>query len=307
MIKQHYIAGSITAGCFSTFIGHPLDTIKVYQQTHHVSKKRGIIHIAKLLADGDLLRLFRGIGAPMANQILMNSVMFTVFHNMKDVANQSTILNENSSALVAGLFSGFATACLSTPTDWLKIQAQVSLSNNNGTKQQPTRRYDMASILKHRLLQDRKNKFDISYFIRTIYRGHVANLGREGVFTMVYLGMYDRICSAVKERRRASLSNNNDNFEDDDPLGTKDIVLISSFTGAFAWISNYPFDTIKTIIQANTTQKKITVRDAIRSIYNSGGYQAFWRGVGSSTFRAMLVTSTRMLAYEKTIQLLNAY
>ena len=58
----------------------------------------------------------------MENQILMNSVMFTVFITVKEKANSSPFLDDNSSALVAGLFFGFATACLSTPTDWVKIQ-----------------------------------------------------------------------------------------------------------------------------------------------------------------------------------------
>ena len=135
--QSHCIAGSVTAGCFSTLIGHPLDTIKIYQQTH-TTKLKSILDIASYLARGDELRLFRGVGPPMANQIIMNSVMFTVFNNVKDKANQSIYLDDNSSALVAGLFAGFATACLSTPTDWFKIQAQVSLSNsnNNNTKQQ---------------------------------------------------------------------------------------------------------------------------------------------------------------------------
>ena len=90
-----------------------------------------------------------------------------------------------------------------------------------------------------------------------------------------------------------------------------DVIGISSFTGACAWIANYPFDTVKTVIQAggisSTTRQhtKINMTDTIRLVYNSGGFQAFWRGVGSSTFRAMLFTSSRMLAYEKTLQMLN--
>ena len=154
MTKQsHCIAGSVTAGCFSTILGHPLDTIKIYQQTH-TTKSKSILDIATYLARGDVLRLFRGVGPPMANQIIMNSVMFTVFNNVKDKANQSVYLNEDSSALLAGLFAGFATACLSTPTDWFKIQAQVSLSNNNNNSnvKQIPRRYDMVSILFHTII-----------------------------------------------------------------------------------------------------------------------------------------------------------
>lgn len=295
--QSHCIAGSITAGCFSTLLGHPLDTIKVHQQTNPKLARGNLLDMVKILTRGDALRLYRGIGPPMANQIIMNSVMFTVFNNVKDTANQSALLDQNSSALVAGLFSGFATACISTPSDWFKIQAQMSLSNagNNGGQ---SARYDVSSITRDHLMKN--GRFHPYLLTRMLYRGHIANLGREGVFTMVYLGMYDRITHAVKERRRSS-------NHDDEPLGVGTVILISSFTGACAWICNYPFDTVKTVMQAglsSTQQERITLRSAVTSIYNSGGWKAFWRGAGSSTVRAMLVTSSRMLAYEKTIQML---
>ena len=53
----------------------------------------------------------------MANQMIMSTVMFGVFNNVKERANQSTYLDKNSLALVTGLFLGFATACISIPTD----------------------------------------------------------------------------------------------------------------------------------------------------------------------------------------------
>jgi len=112
---------------------------------------------------------------------------------------------------------------------------------------------------------------------------------------MVYLGLYDRISNTVKNRKQ---------IDDRGQLSVGDIMVISSFTGACAWIGNYPFDTVKSVMQANATQN-ITIKSEIQSIHKSGGFKAFFRGVGSSTFRAMLVTSSRMLAYEKTIQALS--
>lgn len=238
------------------------------------------------MARGNVLRLFRGIGAPMANQIIMNSVMFTVFNNVKDTANQSKYLDANSAAFAAGLFSGFATACLSTPMDWLKIQAQITLSDSKQST-----RYNILSILRQSAVKD--GKVDIPFLTRTLYSGHIANLMREGVFTMVYLGLYDRISEVVRYRR---------NLGSHEPIEMKFVILISSFTGACAWLCNYPFDTVKTVMQAG--HRHVTLRNAIQTIHDDGGWKAFWRGAGPSTFRAMLVTSSRMLAFEKTIQLL---
>lgn len=103
----------------------------------------------------------------MSNQIIMNSVMFTIFNKMKDVANHSPSLDANSAAFAAGLFSGFATACLSTPMDWIKIQAQISLSETTGTKQSTYSRQGVLSVLRRHMVRD--GKVDVSFFFRTLY------------------------------------------------------------------------------------------------------------------------------------------
>jgi hypothetical protein len=47
-----------------------------------------------------------------------------------------------------------------------------------------------------------------------------------------------------------------------------------------------------------------SISAAVRSIYKLGGVRGFFSGAFPSTVRAMLVTSSRMLAYEKTLQML---
>ncbi|KAL7496332.1 hypothetical protein ACHAWT_004483 [Skeletonema menzelii] len=301
----HNIAGSITAGCFSTILGHPLDTVKVHQQTSaHKFTNPSSLHVAKELCQGNALRLFKGIGPPMANQIIMNSVMFSVFHKLKDVTSQSG-MDEKSASLCSGLLSGFATACLSTPFDWFKIQAQLSLTNKQVSRgsitatTEVTAKTDVLSICKH-LWHD--NNHRMTKVIQTIYRGHVPNLAREGVFTMVYLGTYDLISNAVRAKRYQQT--NQQKY-----LPMHDVIMISSFTGACAWICNYPFDTIKSVMQSSkkkqgTESNLSTIGSTIQAIYKSGGVTSFFRGMGPSTLRAMLVTSARMLAYEKTLQIL---
>lgn len=315
----HDIAGSISAGCVSTTLGHPLDTIKVHQQTQTTTAttakgSTSSFQVAKSLAKGNPIRLFKGMAPPMANQIIMNSVMFSVFNKVKDTDSISTNHNEasssSSSALYAGLLSGFATAFISTPFDWFKIQAQLALTshtnncsdNNNKGSTKTRRKTDVVSILRY-LIHDNQN--NVLKVTQTLYRGHVANLAREGVFTMIYLGLYDTISKEVKIRSNM----NNDNYDNEyecqgQQLHIGQIVVISSFTGACAWICNYPFDTIKSVMQGNRQSRSISMGSAVRQIYRSGGGRAFYNGVGPSTFRAMLVTSSRMLAYEKTLFLL---
>lgn len=231
------IVAATAAGIVTTAIGHPLDTIKVHLQTNPSigSTTAAANH---LLTQGVL---FRGILPPLCNAVIMNTVMFSVFHGVKDlVQGDDDDSHSLANSLLAGTISGFLTACISTPTDYFKIRAQLNRQR--------------------------------SVSLRNVFRGHVANLGREGVFTMVYLGLYDRMS----------------------PSGFPQIAAASSVTGGLAWIASYPFDTIKTVMQSSSS---LSYRQALAQIGNG-----YYRGCGASTGRAMLVTSLRMIVYEMVLQ-----
>jgi hypothetical protein len=105
------IVGSTFAGLISMTLGHPLDSIKTHLQTN--SKFHNSTQVIQTI----LLGLFRGITPPLVNAVVMNTVVFSVFDRV-----QTTTDNP----FVAGMMSGFATAVISTPTDYIKIQAQLS-------------------------------------------------------------------------------------------------------------------------------------------------------------------------------------
>lgn len=240
---RYNILGSTVAGLTSTLLGHPLDSIKGHLQTNprfHSS--------LEVIREIQIQGLFRGMGPPLLNAIVMNTLMFSVFDGVRATYQDP---------FVAGMISGFATAMISTPTDYLKIHAQL-----HGTKS--------LSLLKRTSLP-------------LLYRGHLANLAREGVFTMAYLGLYHKIdeISGVnsRETKKSSLLW---------------VAWRSSITGAIAWIASYPFDTIKTVAQSQNASTRISYW----SVLQSQPLPQLYRGCRTSTFRAILVTSSRMVAYE---------
>jgi solute carrier family 25 carnitine/acylcarnitine transporter 20/29 len=273
------VLGAAGAGCVSTLLGHPLDTIKIHLQTTTTNHNRSSLsswQVAKSLRYG----LWRGIYPPLANAIVMNTIMFSVFENMKQSLATETKNDPNhlsaSASFVAGICSGIATACISTPADYVKIQAQLSSTHNTPSSS--------LEIVRRSLSQNGQNP-------TIFYRGHVANLLREGIFTMVYLGLYDQV----------------------HPQGWKEVALTSSLTGALAWVASYPADTIKTISQA----QNLSFLEAVQQLWSRGSGSGtgtgtgtgtgaggvgsianFYKGCGTSTGRAILVTTSRMMAYE---------
>ena len=85
------------------------------------------------------------------------------------------------------------------------------------------------------------------------------------------------------------------------------VALASASTGALAWVASYPFDVVKSVQQAKPMGKDggsagTTIMAAFREVYRRGGLGSLYRGVSASTFRAMLVTCSRLVAYEFTLQ-----
>ena len=75
----------------------------------------------------------------------------------------------------------------------------------------------------------------------------------------------------------------------------KDIDIMASFVfggiaGSTAWLFIYPQDGIKTIIQANNTNK-IKITDLIYSTYKNGGIRQFYSGFSMAVARAILLHS----------------
>ncbi|MGK3749473.1 MAG: solute carrier family 25 carnitine/acylcarnitine transporter 20/29 [Bacillariaceae sp.] len=287
-MDQKQVVGSTVAGISSTVLGHPLDTIKTHLQTNPKLHNNSFNAFKKIQLKG----IFRGITPPLVNAITMNAVMFTVFDTVQ------TRTNNNS--FISGIISGFATAIISTPTDYIKIQMQLSSLSLSST---------LSSVLLHNN-NNKKNKIrGVTSIIGKLYRGFTVNLAREGIFTMVYLGIYHWIL----EKEEIYYCNNNNNNNNNNSNNFNHIVFVtgtSAFTGALAWIITYPFDVIKTIIQSGSISnvngninRNISnfnfLRQQIQTMYTNHGLKMFYRGCIPSTGRAMLVTSSRMLAYDQ--------
>ena len=258
---------SAAAGCCSTLLGHPLDCVKVRLQT-----KPGLTTLgcaSHMLRNEGVAAFAKGLSPPLANAVLLNTVMFMAFAEAQRHLPQNTL-----GSLLAGGFAGVAQAFLTTPLDWLKIQAQLS----------STRVSAWALLLQ--TLRQRPT---------ALYLGHSMNLLREACFTACYLGLYARIRQALAP--------------DDARMPLQLVATVSATTGALAWLVCYPFDVVKSVQQAQAPNKPgplSSIAGATRHVWTHGGWRGFYRGAAASTARAVLVTCSRLVAYEQTKALLTS-
>eukprot|EP00908_Phaeocystis_cordata_P022503 Transcript_4917.p2 GENE.Transcript_4917~~Transcript_4917.p2 ORF type:complete len:285 (-),score=94.02 Transcript_4917:281-1093(-) len=256
-------ACSAAAGVTSTCLGHPLDCVKVRLQT----AKPGLTTLgcaSEMLRTGGLGAFAKGLSPPLANAVLLNTVMFVAFAEAQRRLPQDTL-----GSLLAGGVAGVAQAFLTTPLDWLKIQAQLSAAVGGGS----------SSAL---LLQTLRRRPGL------LYLGHSMNLLREAAFTACYLGLYARIRHALAPGDARM------------PLSL--VAAVSATTGALAWLVCYPFDVVKSVQQAQPPAKPgplSSIGGAARHVWAQGGWRGFYRGAAASTARAVLVTCSRLVAYEQ--------
>lgn len=258
MAAVEILAGS-ASGLFCTLIGHPLDCVKVRQQSERGRPTSTAARAARMLREEGTTAFARGVGPPLVNAAVVNSLMFLVFAECRRQLPDGAL-----GAFASGAVAGVATATLSTPFDYLKIQSQLRGSRPLAVLGATLRAGGAGRII--------------------LYRGHAINCLREGVFTCVYLGIYDAV-------RTASFG------EERPPLPA--VAAVSAASGALAWVANYPFDTVKTAQQAVPPgAPRRNAVDAARSIWRGGGAASFFRGLAPSTARAILVTSSRLVVYE---------
>ena len=264
------IVASVASGCAATSLGHPLDCIKVRMQA---SQRPGLGTAACALEmlKGEGVRAFtRGIGPPLAEKLFMNTFMFLAFTESRKVLPDNTF-----GSLLSGAIAGLVTSMVSTPCDWVKIQQQTrggAITN--------------LAIIGEALRAGGPAR---------LFTGHVMNMGREGVFTAFYLGLFDVI-------KQCLLSGRMQQVQPGERLPIHLVAAASASTGAIAWVASYPFDVVKSVQQAqpaHAAARRSSISGAAESIWRAGGWRAFYRGVSASTLRAVLVASSRLVAYEQ--------
>lgn len=268
------IVASVTAGCTATFLGHPLDCIKVRLQNSKPGQSTIKCALEMLKIDGPRA-FFRGLGPPLLEKVLGSTLMFVAFEEAR-----KRLPDTAAGALLAGAISGLATSVLSTPTDWVKVQAQI--------RGVPVRTV-LADVLRAGALRSVPSM---------LFTGHVMNMLREGVFTAVYLGLYSRLRATFITPPSVA------DVVPGTPSSVPPLHLVaaaSATTGALAWASAFPFDSVKSVQQAQpafVSSTRSSPGGAAAALWQQGGVAAFYRGLSASTARAVLVTCSRLFTYE---------
>ena len=203
------VVASVASGCAATSLGHPLDCVKVRMQALQRPGLGPITCALEMLRAEGPRAFTHGIGPPLAEKLFMNTFMFLAFAESRKVLPDNTL-----GSLLSGAIAGLVTSIVSTPSDWVKIQQQTRGGAGS---------FD---IIREALR---------SGGIQRLFTGHCMNMGREGVYTAFYLGLFDAIKSMVMANGGAQRG---------ERLPIHLVAAASASTGAIAWVASYPFDVV---------------------------------------------------------------
>lgn len=118
----HYLIG-VVAGAAGVLTGHPLDTVKIRQQTETQSIYRCC---SSIIQNESILGFFKGMSSPLISFTAIHAIAFGVYGNtIKLFDNYHNLLG----SFIAGNIAGIAQCSICIPSDLVKIKLQLQKDN----------------------------------------------------------------------------------------------------------------------------------------------------------------------------------
>ena len=132
--------------------------------------------------------------------------------------------------------------------------------------------------------------------VRSVFRGSVATLARDGPGSAAYFAAYEYIKRELSPKDKLTGR----------PTGELSLVAVTcagAAAGVAMWIPVFPVDTVKSRLQ--TSEGHVTIGGIVRELYGKGGFKAFFPGFGPALTRAVPANAATFLGVELAHQAMN--
>ncbi|KAL2856634.1 mitochondrial carrier protein [Aspergillus pseudoustus] len=285
-------AGGIT----QVLIGQPFDIVKVRMQTQ---ANQNAIQVARnILRHEGALAFYKGTLPPLLGVGACISIVYTTFHTISETLKSQTnctTLSTPLTYLVGGL-AGLANSLISGPTEHVRIRLQT-------LQDFPSRRDAQIQARNPGVIPCIRT-ITAHGGLRGLYRGQVPTMLREfgsyGVWFSVYELLLSRV-SAPATRIDTSTTTTTTEAKVKGQIPTYKIATCGILTGLVLWTVNYPFDVVKSKMQADGfggDQKYLRMRGVVRDTWRENGLRGFWIGLGPTLARAVPVSAGTFVVVE---------
>jgi solute carrier family 25 (mitochondrial carnitine/acylcarnitine transporter), member 20/29 len=175
--------------------------------------------------------------------------------------------------LLSGAAAGFMQMIASTPVEHIWVRCQIQ--TKSGKDFVPPRKVFM-NIYKE-------------YGISGLYRGVSATFMREVIGNALYFGFYETMKTKYNPIKSDGTR---------DKLSFGSVVVFGALSGIAYWLPSYPWDIIKTRMQAERIDWPSSMFQIAKQIHAESGINGFFKGLSPCLMRALPVNAAVFLGFE---------
>lgn len=272
------ISGAVF-GMISPVIGHPFDRVKTTMQTsaaHH-----NLVGTISQIYRGEGVRgFYKGFVPPLAASVVFRSLQFSTYSGTYAACSHYRLLNDpipftgglRPSVLLGGLAAACTRAVIETPLEYVKVRLMTGQTATVGGGLVPT----LKALAKSPVST-----------IGQMYQGFTPTLLRTIGLLGSFFVMTDYAVRYIPDVVNTPL------------LGP---FFNGGICATAAWTLAFPFESAKSIIQADTTGKYNKMRSAtfvvIRQLYHERGLvKGLYRGFAPGAGRSFVANGISMIVY----------
>ncbi|KAK0456643.1 hypothetical protein EV421DRAFT_1886917 [Armillaria borealis] len=275
---KSFVAGGF-GGVAAVLVGHPFDLTKTRLQTAPKGAYTGAFDVVKkTLAKDGFSGLYRGMVPPLLGVTPIFAVSFWAYDMSKLLIYAVTPNRKNQELsigelAVAGFMSAIPTTLVTAPVERAKVLLQVQGQGGNEQKYK-----GVFDVIKHLYKEGG---------IRSIFRGSVATVARDGPGSAAYFAAYEVTKKALTPAGSSPADLN---------LGA--VILAGGTAGVAMWSLAIPPDVIKSRIQSAPSGTYSGFMDCARKTIARDGVAALWKGFGPAMARAFPANAATFLGVE---------
>lgn len=194
---------------------------------------------------------------------------FSLVHN-----NQFTV----GQVATAGFFSAIPQTLITAPFERVKVLLQIQGQKQLAPGEKP--KYAGGVDVVRQLYREGG--------IRSVFRGSAMTLARDGPGSACYFATYEVVKRKLTPKDPVTGAPGQ--------LSLPAVMAAGGAAGIAMWIPVFPIDTVKSRLQS--AEGRPTIGGTISGIYKSGGYKAFFPGMGPAMARAVPANAATFLGVE---------
>lgn len=221
--------------------------------------------------EGALRGLYAGVSAPLVGVTPMFAVSFWGYDLGKSLVRQYGTVHPSGQFSIAqisaaGFFSAIPMTAITAPFERVKVLLQIQGQKQLAPGQKP--KYAGGFDVVRQLYKEGG--------VRSVFRGSTATLARDGPGSAAYFATYEYV------KRKLTPKNE---FGQPGELSLKAVMVAGGAAGVAMWIPVFPIDTVKSRLQS--AEGRPTIGSVVGGLYRSGGFKAFFPGIGPALARAV--------------------